>query len=622
MKRFHFLEAVLLRDLSPQEDVLQAWRERVLDFILLAGTVMGTWAYIASMVFVVRMGQWHLSLFYTLVYAGVIAVTLVRRIPYRLRAGSVLVVIYTLGLISLLATGPRGFGRVYLFTLLTVTSVLLGLRAGVAALILSGATLGLHGWMLSSGYLQLASAPEMPFSGMFWAYSIAVFLMLGTVSAVPLAVLVRGLETTLNSEKALTVQLHQEVAERRRAEEEIRHRAETLEALHETALDLIARKSLKDLLRAVVVRAVDLLEAKGGCIYLYRLDEDDLLLVLSHNLEPDFSGALLQRGNGLSGRVLETGRAMAIADYSHWAGRSSQYEQAAFTACVAAPIVWGRQILGILNVLDDTPRVFSEDDITLLQRFTPLAAAAMESTRLYDDLQEQMEQLMAAEAQLVQSAKLAAIGELAAGVAHELNNPLTSIVGFAEIISSEATLPPSCSQDVEKIATEALRACEIVRNLLDFSRRKPPLRQPADINHVLGQVLDMFRYELETSGVILEEIYAPNIDTLRLDVGQMKQVLINLLTNAFQSMPKGGELRVRTAQAGDGVTVAITDTGLGIHPEMQQRIFDAFFTTKPSGVGLGLSVSQGIVQKHGGEITVESEPGQGSTFTVWLPLSG
>ena len=190
----------------------------------------------------------------------------------------------------------------------------------------------------------------------------------------------------------MVAQLAQRTAELSRVNESLRQEiterkqtAETLVALHETALDLAGQQALPDLLRAIVVRAAGLLEAQGGSVYLYRPATDDLLLTLDYDLGVNYAGAILKRGEGLSGKVLETGRPLAVADYSHWEGRSAQYEGAGFAACVAVPIAWGERLLGVLNVLDDAPRAFSPTDIALLERFTPLAAAALEQTRLLEE---------------------------------------------------------------------------------------------------------------------------------------------------------------------------------------------------------------------------------------------
>jgi PAS domain S-box-containing protein len=412
-----------------------------------------------------------------------------------------------------------------------------------------------------------------------------------------------------------------DITERKRAEEEVRRQAETLAALHETALELAVQPSLPDLLQAIVARAVVLLKAHEGGFYLYRPDSDDLLVAIAYHTASDPRGTVLRRDEGLAGKVLATGRPMAVADYSHWEGRAAQYTNAGFPAYVAVPVWWGDQLLGIIDVGDAVPRVFSEDDIALLERFTPLAAAAMENNRLVGNVQEQMDKLKQAQMQLVQAAKMAAVGELAAGVAHELNNPLTSVLGFAELLLHNPETDSSTRHDVEIIAHEAKRARDIVRNLLSFARQAQPQREPDDLGKVLSQTLGLIRQQMEHSGVVVEEDYATDVGLVTMDSGQMKQVFLNLLTNAAHAMPHGGKLKLHTARQGDEVAISVSDTGEGIPPETLDHIFVPFFTTRPvgQGKGLGLAVSLGIVQGHGGRISVESQVGHGSTFTVWLP---
>jgi PAS domain S-box-containing protein len=412
-----------------------------------------------------------------------------------------------------------------------------------------------------------------------------------------------------------------DITERKRAEEEVRRQAETLAALHETALELAGQPSLSDLLHAIVARAVKLLKAQEGGFYFYRPDSDDLLAAVAHNTKANPHGVVLRRGEGLAGKALETGQPLAVADYSQWEGKSTQYADAEFEAYVAVPVQWRNQLLGIIVVGDAVPRVFSADDIALLERFTPLAAAAMENHRLVRDVQEQMDKLKRAELQLVQSAKLAAVGELAAGVAHEINNPLTSVLGFAELLLNSPTLDTAARHDLETIVREAMRARDIVRNLLSFSRQTKPRRQPTDIGQVVRQTVAVVRQQLEYKGVVIEEDYAADVGLVIVDNAQMKQVFLNLIANAAQAMPQGGVLKLRIARQGDEVAISVSDTGMGILPEMLNHIFEPFFTTRPvgQGTGLGLPMSLGIVQEHGGRISVESQVGQGSTFTVWLP---
>ncbi|MCC7511465.1 MAG: hypothetical protein IT296_02320, partial [Anaerolineae bacterium] len=218
------------------------------------------------------------------------------------------------------------------------------------------------------------------------------------------------------------------------------------------------------------------------------------------------------------------------------------------------------------------------------------------------------------------------VGEMAAGVAHELNNPLTTVTGFAELTLEE--LPPDAASrpDLELVLREARRARDVVRRLLDFARQTESTRVSADLNETLQDVVELTRHLMHTSGVVFTSSLAPNLPWVSVDRNQMKQVFLNLFHNALQAMPTGGELKLQTSRASrDGrewVVASVRDTGQGILPEHRERVFEPFFTTKSNqaGTGLGLSVTYGIVTDHGGVIEVESQPGEGSTFTVWLPI--
>jgi two-component system NtrC family sensor kinase len=231
-----------------------------------------------------------------------------------------------------------------------------------------------------------------------------------------------------------------------------------------------------------------------------------------------------------------------------------------------------------------------------------------------------------AERRLLQAAKLAAVGEMAAGIAHELNNPLTTVTGFAELILDESSEAIPHRADLELILKEARRARDVVRRLLDFARQGERTRSNVDINEIIEDVLMLTRHLIHTSGVQLSLQSIEDPPWVSVDSNQMKQVFLNLIHNALQAMPSGGNLEIKTlVREWDGrnwITVAVKDSGVGIEVQNKDRIFEPFFTTKADrgGTGLGLSVTYGIVTDHGGTIEVESSPGKGSLFTVWLPL--
>ncbi|HEU4566011.1 MAG TPA: ATP-binding protein, partial [Gemmatimonadaceae bacterium] len=224
--------------------------------------------------------------------------------------------------------------------------------------------------------------------------------------------------------------------------------------------------------------------------------------------------------------------------------------------------------------------------------------------------------------QLRQSEKMVALGELVAGVAHEVNNPLTGISAFAQILAEEP-LTPDQAEAVRLIKREADRAAGVIRDLLAFARKSGPRVGPIDLNAVVEQMLRLRAYAMRTAGITVTTALEPALRPVRGDDRQLQQVLLNLVVNAEHAM-MGRDRRlliVRSRNAGERVIVEIEDTGTGIRPEERGRIFEPFFTTKPegAGTGLGLSVSYGIVRSHGGELQVESEPGRGSTFRIVLP---
>lgn len=279
--------------------------------------------------------------------------------------------------------------------------------------------------------------------------------------------------------------------------------------------------------------------------------------------------------------------------------------------------------------------VLSSDETRLFVALGDIAANAIRRAALHDDLQVQLETLQRTQAHLVQSEKLAAIGGLVAGVAHELNNPLTSVVLYSEMLQARFS-DPATSRDLERIVLEARRASKIVRGLLEFARQRPPERKPVLINHVLQSALDLMSYELHSHNVQVNLSLDETLPSTLADPHQLQQVFVNIITNALQAMQgyvEHGQLTLTTRigpsifglpQAGDSQVIRMTfqDNGPGISKESLDRIFDPFFTTKPlgQGTGLGLAICHGFVREHGGQLWAESEPGQGATFFLELPI--
>ena len=226
--------------------------------------------------------------------------------------------------------------------------------------------------------------------------------------------------------------------------------------------------------------------------------------------------------------------------------------------------------------------------------------------------------------QLMQQEKLAAVGQLVSGVAHELNNPLASVIAFAQLLLATPLDAPYDRQAIEAINQESRRAAKIVSNLLTFARQHQPERRVADINRVIDDTLELRRYALRTANVDVETRFDEHLPLTWADPFQLQQVVLNLLTNAEHALSTWDgdrRLRVSTEFVGNDLIVRVTDSGPGISPEHLPRVFNPFFTTKPvgEGTGLGLSISDGIVREHGGRIRAESRIGQGASFIIELP---
>ena len=224
---------------------------------------------------------------------------------------------------------------------------------------------------------------------------------------------------------------------------------------------------------------------------------------------------------------------------------------------------------------------------------------------------------------LVRSEKLASLGELVAGIAHELNNPLTGIMIHASLLSTDPRLDDGLMEDCQTVIHEATRCSKIVKELLDFARVTDPQKEMQPVSKVIDRTIALIEHHVDFRDTEIIKEYDPELPEILMDASQIEQVLINMMINASQAMLQEGKLTIKTgvSVSGDHIYIRIEDTGSGIPEENIEKLFDPFFSTKGhKGTGLGLSVSYGIIQSHGGDIEVESELGSGTAFTITLPL--
>jgi signal transduction histidine kinase len=428
-----------------------------------------------------------------------------------------------------------------------------------------------------------------------------------------------------------------------RLREEAEGRARNLGLIHEVVQEVVGLTDKREIAQITADLLTQYFSYELAAVLLADADQNPSICGFggksTANAERAFSRSGTPGMDGISGNVFRTGRSLLVND----ASQNESYRPipgwtAGSLMCVA--LRDGDQVIGIVNVERRNKNAFTQNDLLDLESLAGILASVVSSADQYQRLQESIRQLRttenelksrieaqrSAESRLVQAAKLAAVGEMAAGIAHELNNPLTTVTGFVELTLEELPADAASHSDLELVLREARRARDVVRRLLDFARQTESTRARADLNEVLDDVIELTRHLVHTSGVHLVKDLSDSLTWVSIDHNQMKQVFLNLFHNSLQAMPSGGELHLQTREAQrDGrlwVVASIRDSGEGILPEHKDRLFEPFFTTKANqgGTGLGLSVTYGIVTDHGGMIDVESQPDKGSTFTVWLPI--
>ena len=366
----------------------------------------------------------------------------------------------------------------------------------------------------------------------------------------------------------------------------------------------------------------------GATSFLVRADDKEGLVVAAH-------GPLAISVVGISRPRRRPGDGSAdgapIASFSASGNPIGVAVAPAHIAGAAAEIEAGLAIrlvdhdghgIGWLHLVDhEGERVLEPGFVKLAQLVANQIGVAMENNALLARVRLQLVEGQRVQRQLVRVSKLSAVGELAAAVAHEVNNPLTGILGFAELLMGELADDDPRREEAAVIRDEAVRARSIVRALLEFARPRQPQRTPTNLNDLARSTLELVRFRASEANVRIKAEYG-DLPTLELDGDAFQQVLLNLFNNAIDAMPCGGKLRIVTLERPDRVGVVVSDDGVGIDDATRSRIFTPFFSTRSgngAGAGLGLSVGLQIVEGHGGTIDVESEPGRGSTFTIWLP---
>ncbi len=416
----------------------------------------------------------------------------------------------------------------------------------------------------------------------------------------------------------------------------LRQQAESLTARNEELATLNriidqASMSLKieTLLPSLLDEILSVMNLKVGAIRLVDPIEKVLRLVANRGLSTAYEKMpeTIHIGEELTGRVAQTGRPVFIEDVNADPAAAKLLERVQAgqpLRCFAAvPIVANEKIIGVLALGATGDRTFHQTDLSSLVSIGLGIGACIENARLYEDLETAYERLKALQENLIQAEKLSALGQLVAGVAHEINNPLTTILGYAQLIQSN---PENLNhqEEVETIIDQTRRCAKVVENLLAFARKSGKHQEQLNLAEVVRDVLDAAKMSLSLHNI--EITYTAQKDECFIlgDRYQLQQVFLNVITNAQHALedhPLPRSLEVVITSSGDNYTVSVIDNGEGIPPEVARKIFDPFFTTKPvgKGTGLGLSLSYGIIKDHGGDITIESQSGSGTTANIIFP---
>jgi len=417
-----------------------------------------------------------------------------------------------------------------------------------------------------------------------------------------------------------------DITEHKQAEMDIRRRNRELLALNAIAELLTQCSTLEEGLNDALLKVTELSAVDAAVVYF--LDESARTLRRAaavgyrsaharRSTPVEVSAVLLQQIRQVRVTIL-SGTAPALPEEFRELHRNEGIQVSQVV------VLWAKdRIIGVLVVGCREMRAFSTGELNLLSAIGNQIATTIDKSLLLEKTREAYETLRRAQEQLLQSEKMVAVGQLISGVAHELNNPLTAILGYSQLLKSEDLNSSRGANYVDKLYKQAQRTHHIVQNLLSFARQHKPERAPVELNQILEDTLVLREYDMKLNNIVVRREFDPKLPLTGGDFHQLQQVFLNILNNAVDAIQeKGGpgEIWIRTEAVGNRLRVELTDNGPGV--QNPHRIFDPFYTTKPvgKGTGLGLSICYGIVKEHGGEIQVRNSPPRGATFTITLPL--
>ena len=412
----------------------------------------------------------------------------------------------------------------------------------------------------------------------------------------------------------------------RRTEQALRQRNRELAALNEISRTVTSSLDVDEVLAATMQGIREILQVEAGSLIL--VDEESGELVFHKTLSPQqgwITGRTFQPGEGILGHVIAAGQPYLVSDVAGdplFLPRVDEGTGFTTRTALCVPLIVRDRVIGAIELINKLDGVFTAADLDLLQTMAGSVVVAVENAQLYTELADFAHELERSQAQLVQAEKMAAIGRLAASIAHEINNPLQAIHNSLHLSATPRLCEEKHREYLSMAQGEVARLIEIVQRMLDFYRPSRGRMVGTDVDQVLRNALAIADKRLQHSHIRVHTRLASGLPLIPAVPDQLTQVFLNIIINAIDAMPEGGDLRLGTLLTEDGewVLVAFRDSGPGLTPEQVTHVFEPFYTTKLEGTGLGLAVSYGIIERHGGTIEVSSQLAHGATFIVRLPV--
>jgi two-component system NtrC family sensor kinase len=418
-----------------------------------------------------------------------------------------------------------------------------------------------------------------------------------------------------------------DVTEKRRAEDEMRRRNRELNALNAMAVVATQSFDLDEILNLTLRQVVSLFGAESGAVYLSDSDAPTYRrrAAWGPRSRDKSRPAEINFADGFGDLVTRSRAEVITAEYlPHLTGAVAEFIRSSADGSWIWVLFWGKDSpIGMMGLRSHVEYEYSSGEENLLVAISRQLATTIEKVRLYEETCKAYEDLRRTQEQLLQSEKMSAVGQLIAGVAHELNNPLTAILGYAQLLETEG-LNDRAQDYVGKMFKQAQRTHRVVQNLLSFARQRKPERSEVDIRKVLEETLTLRDYDLKVNHIAVEKDFGADPAVVVADPHQIEQVFLNIINNAVDAVletGRSGKLKIRVVCENGDVCTQFADDGPGIKDP--KRIFDPFYTTKNvgKGTGLGLSICYGIVKEHGGDITARNAAEGGAVIEVRLPMA-